>query len=233
MLGVLGGMGPLATADFLRQVTLNSPADRDQDHIPVVAMSIPQIPDRSDAILSSGPDPLSAMATVLRALEKAGATFIAIPCNTAHHWYDELSARTRLPIIHIVDAVADQLAAEGITDGLVGFIATDGTTASGIYSTNLARRGITAMSAVNQDIVMHGIRLVKAGQIEEASRLFLAEIDALHRRGCQRVVLGCTEIPVALTEVGVNVEGCIDASEALAKSCIQFVRADQRVPAND
>jgi len=94
MLGVLGGMGPMATVDFLKKLVEATPAARDQDHLGVMVAQAPGIPDRTGAILGEGPDPLPAMTIALRRLEAAGATRIAIPCNTAHHWHGALQALT-------------------------------------------------------------------------------------------------------------------------------------------
>jgi aspartate racemase len=106
VLGVLGGMGPMATVDFMAKVLRNTPADRDQEHIPTIVCSATNIPDRSAAILEGGPDPLPAMRDALHKLERSGVTCIAMPCNTAHFWYSSLQLETNIPILHIVDNVA-------------------------------------------------------------------------------------------------------------------------------
>ena len=105
VLGVLGGMGPMAGATFAARVVALTPAARDQDHIPLVLCNDPRVPDRSSARLGQGEDPLPAMLRGLRLLERAGATLVAIPCNTAHLWYDQLAAATSLPVLHIVGRV--------------------------------------------------------------------------------------------------------------------------------
>src|SRR4051812_14632246 len=102
VLGVLGGMGPLATVDFLKKLIEETPATRDQDHVPVVVYSVPQIPDRPGAILEATESPLPAMLEGVRVLKGAGAAALAIACNTAHYWYDELSAEG-VPVVHIAD----------------------------------------------------------------------------------------------------------------------------------
>ncbi len=104
ILGVLGGMGPLATVDFLQKLIEETPASRDQDHIPVIAYSVPQIPDRPLAILGKGESPLPHMLEGIHTLKRAGAQAIAIACNTAHYWYDDLVLQGGLPILHIADA---------------------------------------------------------------------------------------------------------------------------------
>src|SRR5688572_3963986 len=104
ILGVLGGMGPLATVDLLQKLIEETPATRDQDHVPFVAYSVPQIPDRPSAILSGAESPLPHMLAGIATLKNAGAGTVAIACNTAHYWYDDLVQQGGLPILHIADA---------------------------------------------------------------------------------------------------------------------------------
>lgn len=232
MLGVLGGMGPMATVDFMGKVVQNTPATRDQDHIEMVVCSAVTIPDRMAALRGEGPDPLPVMRDVLRRLEAAGATCIAIPCNTAHHWYAGLQAGTSVPILHIVDAVADTLA--GGTGSCVGVLATDGTIMTGIYETRLAERGFTCKvpDAAGQAEVMRAIRLVKAGHLPEARTILRARAEALVAAGCGRVIMACTEIPVALASIdGALGDVLVDATDALAQACVRFCMAGRSVPA--
>ena len=110
MLGILGGMGPLATADFLKKLIELTPASSDQQHIPTIVWSVPQIPDRSNFIVKQGEDPFAALIKGAETLKKeVGATALAIPCNTAHYWADSIYKSTGVPILHIVDAVMEQL----------------------------------------------------------------------------------------------------------------------------
>ncbi|HYF17995.1 MAG TPA: amino acid racemase, partial [Ramlibacter sp.] len=110
VLGVLGGMGPLAGATFMTRLTLLTPAERDQDHIPAVLWSDPRVPDRTAARLAGGEDPLPWLLRGIAGLEQAGCGAVVIPCNTAHGWYEEMREATMLPILHIVDAAAVELA---------------------------------------------------------------------------------------------------------------------------
>ncbi|MCJ2036095.1 amino acid racemase [Methylobacterium sp. J-068] len=221
MLGVLGGMGPMATVDFLKKLVEATPAARDQDHLGVMVAQASDIPDRTSAILGRGPDPLPAMTTALRRLEAAGATRIAMPCNTAHHWHGALQALTPVPILHIVDAVAEALARKGIGGGSIGLLATDGTLLSGIYPQRLARFGFTCRTPEDQSSVMRAIRRVKAGACAEARDLLRAQAEALVASGCRQVVLACTEIPVALAEPPVPLRPLLlDATQALARACV-------------
>src|SRR3954451_645415 len=141
VLGVLGGMGPLATVDFLGKLIEETPAARDEDHLPVIAWSVPQIPERPPAITGNGESPLPALLDGIRTLKQAGAIAIAIPCNTAHHWYSQMVRDGGLPIIHIADAALTELAGRHITGNKVGLIATKGTLAARFFQERLSARG--------------------------------------------------------------------------------------------
>jgi aspartate racemase len=221
VLGVLGGMGPMATVDFLRKLVEATPAARDQDHLAVMVAQAADIPDRTRAILGQGPDPLPAMTLALRRLEAAGATRLAIPCNTAHHWHGALQALTPIPILHIVDAVATALAHRGLAGGPVGLLATDGTLRTGLYPRHLGRHGFTCHVPTDQAAVMRAVRLVKAGRGAEARPLLEAAAAALMAGGCRQVVMACTEIPLALCDAAEPLGAALlDATDALARACI-------------
>ena len=135
LLGVLGGMGPLATVEFLRKLIEHTPARVDQEHIPCITYSVPQVPCRVTAILDGGPSPLPAMLKGINVLERAGVSAIAIPCVTAHHWFDEMTAATRLPILHIAKATIEVLATNADPGHCVGVLATRATLQAGTFST--------------------------------------------------------------------------------------------------
>jgi aspartate racemase len=219
MLGVLGGMGPLASAHFMLRLTLLTPAARDQDHIPAVLWSDPRVPDRTAARLAGGEDPLPALLRGIRGLEAAGAGAIAIPCNTAHGWFDALQAATPLPILHIVDAAAQDLRRQGIAGGRIGLLATAGTLAMRLYQDRLGALGyhcITPSADEMEALVSPGIALVKANRVAEAYPPLAQAAGLLKQRGAAAVVLGCTEIPLGIqagpyAEIGVPLVDTIDA----------------------
>lgn len=228
LLGVLGGMGPLAAADFLAKLVAETPASRDQDHIPYVAWGVPQIPERPAAILHGGESPLPQMLRGIAALKQAGATVVAIACNTAHYWHDDLVREGGLPILHIADAVCDLLAERGITRGGVGLIGTDGTVKAGFFQRRFAARGIQCVlsSRADQDrLVMPAIAAVKANDLPRAHQLAVQAVTNLLADGAQVVVLACTETPVAVdfADSPVNTR-CIDATRALARACVAWHR---------
>src|SRR5688500_14376620 len=126
-------MGPLATVDFMHNLLAVAPAVSDQDHVPVVVSSIPQVPDRSAAFRGEGASPLAAMVASGRRLADAGAGLVVMPCNTAHLWFDDVQRRLGLPMLHLVDAAIEDAQAHAGVDGRMGLLATDATLASGLY----------------------------------------------------------------------------------------------------
>jgi aspartate racemase len=224
VLGVLGGMGPLASAEFMRRLTLLTRAERDQDHIPAVLWSDPRVPDRT-AARHGGADPLPALLRGISGLEAAGCGAIAIPCNTAHGWFDAMQARTRLPILHIVDAAADELARLGVRGGAIGVMGTAGTLAMRLYQDRLAERGYdclippdTEMSA----LVTPGIAAVKANRVADGYAPLADAARNLAARGARAVVLGCTEIPLAIAAGPPLPFAVADTLDSLARAAIRW-----------
>lgn len=230
MLGVLGGMGPLASAHFMTRLTLLTPAERDQDHIPAVLWSDPRVPDRNAARLGSGADPLPALVRGLRGLEAAGCGAIAIPCNTAHGWYGGMRAACRLPILHIVDAAAVDLRRIGVRGGTIGVMGTAATLAMRLYQDRLGGQGWTCLTPTEEEmrrLVSPAIAAVKANRVAEAYAPLAEAVRGLAARGAGAVVLGCTEIPLGIQAgpqdgLGIPV---VDTIDALARAAIAWARA--------
>lgn len=237
IIGVLGGMGPLATIDFIAKLRAATPADTDQDHVPLVVSCIPQVPDRTAAFRGEGPSPLPAMLDSGQRLVAAGAGLVVISCNTAHLWFDELQAALGLPMLHLVDAAVEDALALAGPQGRIGLLATDATLASGLYLNRrppAAPQGLQWLlptAAETSQWLMPGIAAVKAGRNAEASELLGAVAHALARRGACTLVLGCTELPLALDaqHAGVPV---VDAAAALARRAVAWSRAQQAIGAS-
>lgn len=235
VVGVLGGMGPLATIDFMRKMIEATPAASDQEHVPVVVSSIPQVADRTAAFRGEGDSPLAAMVASGRRLVDAGAGLVVMPCNTAHLWWDALAPALGLPMLHLVDAAL----AEGIerfgAGARLGLLATDATIASGLYPNRTpAGSGLQWLLPTAAEMlqgVMPGIAAVKAGDLTAARGLLLPVAEALARRGAQALVLGCTEIPLVITAAGAPLP-VIDATQALARRAVAWSLAQRSaVPA--
>lgn len=226
--GVLGGMGPLATADFMRKVIELTPAEKDPDHIPLIVSSYPQIPDRVGPILRGAtPSPLAALRRERQFLEAAGAKLIVMPCNTAHYWYDDLLSDAAVPFLHIVDAAAEALVDGGLPRGsAVGVVATKATLQAGMFQQRLKARGYDPVIPTDGDLdrwTVPGIAKVKANRLTEAEALFRPAIETLLAAGAARVILACTEVPIAFPNGDVLLrESCVDATEALARATVAW-----------
>jgi aspartate racemase len=224
LLGLLGGMGPSATADVFNKIIANTPASSDQEHIPIIVRSVPQIPDRTEALLKGGASPESALAAGARSLCEAGAQLIAITCNTAHHWYDVVAAASNVPVLHIATAVLAELDSRGARGARLGLMATDGTMASGFYQRRLSDAGydLTTPSLDTQThLVTPSILLAKAGRWEEARSCAGAAAEELLEAGAEIIVLGCTELPLALSGWVHADAHALDANLALARACVR------------
>ncbi len=223
-IGILGGMGPLATVDLMAKIIANTPATRDQDHVPVVAWNVPQVPDRQRALAGEGPSPLPAMQEGIGHLNRAGATCIAIACNTAHHWYDALQVQSATPILHIAQVTLEALRSGMQDNGPVGLIATHGTLQARLYQDLLEPAGIACITPDEEQMAslfVPGCYAVKRGELDAGGRLLERIGEALVAAGATRLVLACTEVPVGLERIhSPLLPVCIDPTLALARACI-------------
>lgn len=218
IVGVLGGMGPAATVDFLAKVIAATPALTDQDHVPLIVYQMPQIPSRTAALAEGNDAPLPVMVAGIQVLENAGAEVIVIPCNTAHHWYKSLANATRLPIIHIADAVRSVLEAQGGLRRNVGLMATRATLQSAVFERRLPDIRFAAPSEDTQQLIDQAIAAVKTADLDEARIYASTAARSFVAEGAEILVLACTELPIALErETGLD---CIDPTEALARACV-------------
>ncbi len=229
-IGILGGMGPLATVDFINKIIAETPAKRDQDHLPLLIHSVPQIPDRTACLMEQKESPLAALDKGLQTLIQAGVGCIAIPCNTAHHWYNDLLDRSSVPILHIADACIEEIKSEKISS--VSLLATDGTNKANFYPNKLANENIifNPISSAAQKQVMAGIYKVKSGDISGGGLLLEEALKEALANGAERVILGCTEIPLALEHIhSAYLPFTIDATKALSKACVNWYYTEEPV----
>ncbi|SKC92710.1 aspartate racemase [Burkholderia sp. YR290] len=234
-LGVIGGVGPAATVDFMYKVVRNTPAARDQDHIKVIVEQNPQIPDRTDHLTGDGADPTLALYATCKKLEDGGADLIAIPCNTAHAFIGPIEARLRVPIINMMNVTANYLRTAFPAVDRIGLLATDGTIASGVYRTALEARGMTqvlpplAMQARVMNAI-YGARGVKAGFTNgECADDIIAAVESLLLQQVEVILLACTELPLLFPQAAtVTRKGrsahLVDPTDVLARCCVEFAR---------
>jgi aspartate racemase len=222
--GILGGMGPAATADFYAKLVAATPATTDQEHLPVVIWADPRIPDRTAAVLGEGPDPSPCLAEGVGRLICASADLIAIPCNTAHAFLDAVrSAAASVPVLDMVTETAAELS-ELLPHARVGVLATSGTLAAGLYQEALRRYALEPVipDDTGQDAVMSAIRHVKAGGEPDTARAWISlAVEALARAGADIAVAACTEIPLLLTEGKSRALPLVDATDVLARSVVR------------
>ena len=223
-IGILGGMGPLATADLFQKIVLLTKAQSDREHIRVYIDSNSAIPDRTAAILSGGEDPVPEMAKALRNLEACGADCIIMPCNTAHYFLPRLQAMTKTPFLSILTAAAETCATQ-FPGRRVGILATRGTLAANLYQTAFARQGVEAVvpNEEEQSALMRVIYDgVKAGLGAEAYGADLLRVtEGMAARGAEVFLLGCTELPMAAEAAGLRAP-TVDPTAELAKAAIRF-----------
>lgn len=222
-LGVLGGLGPLATVYFMDMVVKLTDAKRDQEHISMVVLNHPSIPDRTDYILdNSMPDPLPVMIADAKRLEGAGSDFIVIPCNTAHYFYEQIQDNISIPMLNIIEETVDYAA--GSVPGLkkIGVLATEGTLRAGSYQRACEKYGIEFARPDEQDektlmrLIYDG---VKAGEKIDLDAFF-GVIDNMKNEGCDAVILGCTELSVIHWDNKINRADVIDSMQTLARASI-------------
>jgi aspartate racemase len=224
MLGVLGGMGPLATADFFTKLVAATPARGDEAHIPALILSDPRIPPRPPAILGKGESPLPALLAARDKLLAGGATLLAMPCNTAHFWYRDLVAGCAIPFVNIVESACAELATHAASGDGVAVIATRATLATRLYDDRLRSLGyipILPDEAAMHDVVTPAIEQVKGGQAKAGGELLAPYVEQLLAGGARAVLLACTETPVALDAIASPLrQRCIDTNAALARACV-------------
>ncbi|UES60170.1 amino acid racemase (plasmid) [Roseibium aggregatum] len=232
MIGVLGGMGPLATVDLFEKIIRATAAERDQENLPLIIYSNPHIPDRQAAYFSRSPEssPVPAMLTGIRSLEAAGAHCIVVACNTAHHWFDVLQAETELPLFHIADAVCFEIETTSPLPQTVGLLGTLATVESGFYQERLSSLRLNCVTLSRAETVTtfdEAVTFVKKGELTEAFPFAIAAIETLVSKGADLVILACTELPVALANQRTSVK-LVDATNALAKSVVKWQK--KRMP---
>ena len=224
LIGVLGGMGPSATIDFMTQVRSLTPAQHDQDHVPLLVHCVPQIPDRSSAILTSSDAPFLPLLAGARLLEGAGVRAIAIACNTAHYWHARLAAEVDIPVLHIAHAVRDLMHEQSGGYQRVALMGTAGTRAARLYDEMLAPDlgELFFPDPSTQLAIDRAIGHVKTGELALARQHAFEAADRL-RDGlhADRLLLACTELPIALRDSAFS-DVCIDATHALAQACVRF-----------
>ncbi len=221
-IGILGGMGPLATSELFNKIIKNTRAEKDQEHMHIIIDNNTNIPDRTLNIARSGESPLPEIMKSVRILELAGADFLVIPCNTAHYFMDHIVENSNIPIMNMLEETANYIV-RNYQGTQLGLLATDGTIKTGIYDFYLDKIGFSYIKPKNtQNQLMKFIyEVVKKGDYEKGAGLFHEVIKELEDKGAGAFILGCTELSVACDMYGLKGE-FIDPMLILARSAIEY-----------
>ena len=226
ILGILGGLGPMSGIYFCELLTAHTRAERDQDHVHFLLSSRASTPDRTAHILGqNAQSPLPAMAQEAKRLESAGASVLAIPCNTAHYFYDGIAQSVAIPVLNIIEQNAAYCRYLGLTT--VGVLATEGTVRSGAYRDALASLGIAYVTCTDEEQALLSDLIY--GQIKRGHKpdhaLLTRLTESLYNKGCERIILGCTELSL-LCRTNTRDARLIDSMEVLAAASLAHCGKD-------
>lgn len=234
VLGVLGGVGPLATIYFADLVIKMTDAKSDQEHIAMVILNHASIPDRTEYILdNTKPNPLPVMIADAQQLERDNCDYIVIPCNTAHYFFDEIQKSVSVPIINILEETVSYAQRTVPNLRCLGILATEGTVKSGAYQSIIEKHGLSfcVPNEEDQKSLMHIIYdQVKAGEKVDICE-FLRIVGELKKQGSDAVILGCTELSVIKKDFNLHQADIVDSMECLARAsitlCGKNIKADR------
>jgi aspartate racemase len=234
VIGVLGGMGPQATADFLAKLVAATPVDHEQDHLRVRIDSNPKVPDRSRAIAGVGPSPGPVLAAMAAGLERAGIDFLVMACNTAHAYEAEIRAAITVPFVSIVEEACDACERDYPRARRIGILATQGCVDARLYQHAFAHRDreTLVLDAAGQQRFMALMYRIKRGDLSTTLR---AEVRALAEglidAGADVLIAGCTEVPLVLHAQDLT-RPLIDTTSNLAERCVHYARHLEPLPAS-
>jgi len=225
ILGIIGGMGSEAAVNMFHTIVSSTKADYDQQHLEIVIHNNSQVPDRTKAIMTSGPSPVPELQRSVKMLERCGVDCIIIPCMTAHHYFSDIQSVTGITVINAIKETVQVITDAGDVTK-VGILATTGTIHTGLFQNALNAAGITSLipnEAEQQDLVMdaiYGVDGVKAGYSQGPPKVKLVEAAGrLIGRGAEYLIAGCTEVPLALKQEDISVP-LIDPIKILACKAI-------------
>jgi aspartate racemase len=224
IIGILGGMGPEATADLYMRIIRATKVQRDQNHRRVIIDSNAKIPDRTAAIKGKGPSPLPMLVETGLNLQRAGADLIIIPCNTAHHFHGDLQKKLKVPVLHMIGLSAEKTKMKHPEVTKAGLLASDGTLMSHLYQQSWGKQGIEIIEpgAETQRNVMKAIyQNIKRGDLEPGRRLLYDASLELIEAGAEAVICGCTEVSIVLHDGDLSVP-VLDPMQDLAEEAVRL-----------
>jgi aspartate racemase len=224
VIGILGGMGPEATADLFHRIIRATPVEKDQDHFRVIIDSNSKILDRTPAILGTGPSPLPLMLDTGWNLVNSGVDFIVIPCNTAHYYHTDLETILNIPVLHMIKLCAEHVKINYPYVERVGLQATDGTIASRLYHEAFAEHNIEVIvpDEDSQKEVMHAIyENIKKGDLASSELMLKRVAMNLIEIGSDVIICGCTEVSLVLHDGDLTIP-VVDPLQVLAEETVRL-----------
>jgi aspartate racemase len=225
IVGIIGGMGPEATVDLMQRIIRLTPASDDKDHVRCIVDNNPKVPSRIKAIIEGdGEDPGPVMADMARRLEAWGADFLAIPCNTAHHYYDVVRQAVTIPVLNMIDLVVDQVKTRFGKERKIGMLASPAVAITKLYTKRFEALGIeeTWPDSEHQDDVFHIIKRVKTGRTSpELHKQYVRVCDHLKDQNVRVAIVACTELSALGGKLPL---ATIDASQVLAMEIVRMIK---------
>lgn len=226
LVGVLGGVGPMATVYFMEMLLSLTQATRDQDHIDLLVSNHSTIPDRTDFILNrSEESPLEPLIGDAKMLERAGCDFIVLPCNTAHYFYQQIQQNLHIPFLNIIEETVSHCVATRPGMKRLGVLATEGTVFTKTYQLCCEKFGLECVvpgEGLQKEVSFLIYDRVKAGKAVSPFQ-FLSVLDKMRRKGCDAIVLGCTELSVAFQDLQLSLTNR-DVVDSLTVLACQTIR---------
>jgi aspartate racemase len=234
IVGILGGMGPEATVDLMQRIIRLTPALDDADHIRCIVDNNPKVPSRIKAIIDGdGEDPGPCIADMGRRLEAWGADFLAIACNTAHHYFDAVQQAVAIPVINLIDQVADYVQTHFPDAGKVGLLASPAVAMTGLYARRFRRMGVDDVwpDRDHQDRLLGIIQSIKQGDTGSQVRAGYTQVgDNLRQKGAAIAIVACTELSALGEKLPIQT---VDAADVLAMEIVRVATNRKRLAAPD
>ncbi len=224
IIGIIGGMGPEATAEFYLRLVKRTPAHRDQDHLHVVIDGNPAIPDRTESFLNGSDATTEAVVESALRLEEMGVGILAMPCNSAHIWYDAIVSRLSVPLLNMVEEVFEAVKVAGLKK--VGLLGTAGTVESGLYGQYAGEVDLLLPSEEERIWIHDAIYEVKAGsgaeeRVQIGKQVMLGIVAGYRERGAEGVILGCTEVPLLVGQADLSGFPVFDSTDILVDATLR------------
>lgn len=231
--GIVGGIGPEASNKFCELLIKRKSKKTDQENIPFIHLCNPQIPDRTEFILGKGENPIPAIIETCLKMEKMGADFLVIPCNTAHCFLSEIQEKVSIPIVDMTKVLMKKIKISAPSIKKIGVLATTGSRTNKLFENYLGSIGIetiTPTETEQEELVMeaiYGKKGIKAGRKIYPKKLLYLAAQKLIGRGAQAIILGCTEIPLVLKQKDFAIK-LYDPMEIVAKEIINYVESKEK-----